>query len=54
MKIEIPEDKLRRCRYCGELFLPFAPRQEVCKKPECQRKRKNDKARAYYERKKHG
>lgn len=52
MKIEIPEDKLRRCRYCADLFLPNAPRQEVCKKAECQRKRKNDKAKSYNERKK--
>lgn len=40
------------CRYCGSAFLPQSPSQEVCKNPECQRKRKADKMASYRARKK--
>lgn len=39
--------KSRFCRYCGEPFIPAAPRQHVCKRPKCQRKRRADKMRTY-------
>ena len=44
--------KSRHCRYCKNLFIPNAPGQKVCKRPECQRERKNEKARNYKRRKK--
>ena len=34
---------IRRCRYCGNLFRPQSPRQQVCKRKECQSKRNVDK-----------
>jgi hypothetical protein len=34
----------RRCRYCQQIFQPsnYCPRQSVCSKPECQRRRKTE------------
>lgn len=52
MKVEIPDDKLRKCRYCGKLFFPLSPRQEVCKDEACRKKRNNEKFRNYWNRKK--
>lgn len=43
---------VKRCRYCGRLFIPSSPRQDVCKCPGCQRRRKNEKAANFYKRKK--
>lgn len=43
---------LEPCRYCGQPFLPHSPSQKVCKRPECQRKRKAEKMAAYRKRKK--
>ena len=36
--------KTRRCSYCQRWFLPsvYRPQQEVCSKPECQRRRRTD------------
>ena len=42
----------RHCRYCGHIFIPSSPRQDVCKRADCQRKRKNEKAANFYKRKK--
>lgn len=39
------------CRYCGKPFFPNSIRQEVCKRPECQRKRKNEKSAKFYQKK---
>ena len=44
--IDYPEKSkifIRRCRYCGNLFRPQSPRQQVCKRKECQSKRNVDK-----------
>jgi hypothetical protein len=34
----------RRCRHCQQIFQPsnYCPRQSVCSKPECQRRRKTE------------
>lgn len=49
------EDWLNRhrhqCRYCGANFISEVPWADVCKNPECQRQRKNEKARNYHRRK---
>lgn len=42
----------KNCRYCGQPFFRNASCQDVCKRPECQRRRKSEKATAYYKRKK--
>lgn len=34
---------IRKCRYCGNLFRPQSPRQEVCKRKECQSRRNVEK-----------
>lgn len=40
----------RTCEYCGALFLPTAPRQKVCTRPECQKRRLSNKQAAYQRR----
>lgn len=52
MFVKIPENMLRKCRYCGEPFVPASGRQEVCKNPVCQKKRVAEVMRNYYARKK--
>lgn len=34
----------RRCRYCDQIFQPakYQPNQEVCSRPDCQRRRRAD------------
>ncbi len=34
----------RRCSYCQQLFLPsiYRPQQQVCSRPECQRRRRTE------------
>lgn len=48
MILDVPESELRKCRYCGDYFLPRSPAQEVCKKEKCQKQRNRDKANAYH------
>ena len=50
--IQVPENLLRKCRYCGDSFIPASGRQEICKKESCQKKRHADNIRAYQHRKK--
>lgn len=52
MLVQVPESMLKKCRYCGETFVPASGRQEVCKKPACQKKRLAEVMRNYYARKK--
>ncbi|MBI4432275.1 MAG: hypothetical protein HY592_02180 [Candidatus Omnitrophica bacterium] len=39
----------RHCLYCHEAFTPnkYSPRQKVCSKPECQKKRQLDSMRGW-------
>lgn len=42
----------KTCKYCKQLFLPDSLRQEFCKRPECQRRRRAKNMAAYRKRKK--
>lgn len=40
------------CKFCKQFFLPDSLRQDVCKRPECQRRRRSQNMAAYRKRKK--
>lgn len=42
----------KSCKFCEQLFLPDSLRQDICKRPECQRRRRAEKMAAYRKRKK--